>query len=137
MQAIPVTLFFFFSRLLCASSRFPSLCISSASHCGHLSFLSFHAHVVTSIYTLTRTLGHGLSYGVFTTDNKIIQKKSLMAQLRISHVPLNVYLKRFELAMEVGCSACGAPYEEMEHFPIRSPICYDAHGKIHLRDPQI
>ena len=46
---------------------------------------------------------------------------SLIAQLAISHVPLNAYLHKFKLVDKPQCPACGADKEDAEHFLLKCP----------------
>jgi len=41
---------------------------------------------------------------------------SLISQLRLTHIPLNSYLKRFKRADNARCPACGADKETIGHF---------------------
>jgi len=47
---------------------------------------------------------------------------SLISQLRLTHVPLNSYLKRFKRVDSARCPACGADKETIEHFLLLCPI---------------
>lgn len=49
------------------------------------------------------------------------QAASLIAQLRISHAPLNGYLYRFKRVDNPRCPACGETEETVEHFLLHCP----------------
>ena len=49
------------------------------------------------------------------------KSSSLIAQLAISHVPLNAYLHKFKLVDKPQCPACGAGKEDAEHFLLNCP----------------
>ena len=46
---------------------------------------------------------------------------SLITQLRLQHIPLNAYLKRFKLVNSVRCLACGANAKTVSHFLLQCP----------------
>ena len=46
---------------------------------------------------------------------------SLISQLRLTHIPLNSYLKRFKRADNARCPACGADEETIGHFLLFCP----------------
>ena len=46
---------------------------------------------------------------------------SLITQLRLQHIPLNAYLKRFKLVNSARCPACGADAETVSHFLLQCP----------------
>jgi ribonuclease HI/exonuclease III len=46
---------------------------------------------------------------------------SSLSQLRLTHIPLNGYLKRFKRVDSSRCPACGADYEDIEHFLLACP----------------
>ena len=46
---------------------------------------------------------------------------SLIAQLAISHVPLNLYLHKFKLVDKPQCPACGNGKEDVEHYLLKCP----------------
>ena len=46
---------------------------------------------------------------------------SLITQLRLQHIPLNAYLKRFNLVDSARCPACGADVETVSHFLLQCP----------------
>ena len=46
---------------------------------------------------------------------------SLITQLRLQHIPLNAYLKRFKLVDSARCPACGADAETVSHFLLQCP----------------
>jgi hypothetical protein len=46
---------------------------------------------------------------------------SKIAQLRLTHIPLNSYLKRIRKIDAARCPACGADEENIEHFLLRCP----------------
>jgi hypothetical protein len=46
---------------------------------------------------------------------------SRIAQLRLTHVPLNGYLKRINRTDSARCPACGDDVENTEHFLLRCP----------------
>ena len=47
---------------------------------------------------------------------------SLISQLRLTHIPLNSYLKRFKRVDSARCPACGADEETIEHFLLFCPV---------------
>ena len=47
---------------------------------------------------------------------------SLISQLRLTHIPLNSYLKRFKRADNARCPACGADKETIVHFLLLCPV---------------
>ena len=49
------------------------------------------------------------------------KSSSLIAQLAISHVPLNAYLHKFKLVDKPQCPACSAGKEDAEHFLLNCP----------------
>ena len=46
---------------------------------------------------------------------------SLISQLRLTHIPLNSYLKRFKRADNARCPACGADKETIGHYLLFCP----------------
>jgi hypothetical protein len=46
---------------------------------------------------------------------------SRIAQLRLTHFPVNGYLKWIEKVNRAGCPACGEDMETIEHFLLRCP----------------
>jgi len=46
---------------------------------------------------------------------------SLISQLRLTHIPLNSYLKQFKRADNASCPACSADEETIEHFLLFCP----------------
>jgi len=46
---------------------------------------------------------------------------SLISQLRLTHIPLNSYLKQFKRADSARCPACGADDESIGHFLLTCP----------------
>jgi hypothetical protein len=46
---------------------------------------------------------------------------SRIAQLRLTHVPLNSYLKRIGRVDNARCPACGEDEESIEHYLLRCP----------------
>jgi len=46
---------------------------------------------------------------------------SLLSQFRLTHVPLNSYLKRFKRVDSASCPACGADQETIVHFLLFCP----------------
>ena len=57
-----------------------------------------------------------------SSENIMRSTASLISQLRLTHVPLNSYLKRFKRADSARCLACGADKETIEHFLLFCPI---------------
>jgi len=56
-----------------------------------------------------------------STPNLSWNSASLISQLEIMHVPLNVHLKRFQRADSANCPACGARNKTVEHFLLVCP----------------
>ena len=56
-----------------------------------------------------------------STTNITRSTASLISQLRLTHVPLNSYLKRFKRADSARCPACGADEETIEHYLLFCP----------------
>ncbi len=46
---------------------------------------------------------------------------SRIVQLRLSHIPLNGYLKRIHKVNSTRCPACGVDKENIKHFLLRCP----------------
>ena len=47
---------------------------------------------------------------------------SRLAQIRLTHIPLNSYLHCFKRVDSARCPACGEDEENLDHFLIRCPI---------------
>jgi len=56
-----------------------------------------------------------------STPNLSQNSASLILQLAIMHIPLNLYLKRFQRADSANCPTCGATNEAVEHFLLACP----------------
>ena len=59
---------------------------------------------------------------VISSENITCSTASLILQLRLTHVSLNSYLKRFKRVDSTRCLACGADKETIEHFLLFCPI---------------
>ena len=59
--------------------------------------------------------------GAISTPEITRSSASLIAQLRLSHIPLNGYLKRFKRTDSARCPACGADEETITHFLLLCP----------------
>jgi len=57
-----------------------------------------------------------------SSDKITCSTASLISQLRLTHTPLNSYLKRFKRMDSARCPACGADEETIEHFLLFCPV---------------
>jgi len=57
-----------------------------------------------------------------SSDKITCSTASLISQLRLTHAPLNSYLKRFKRTDSARCPACGADKETIEHFLLFCPV---------------
>jgi hypothetical protein len=61
-------------------------------------------------------------YLEFVSSDNILRKiASTIFQLRVGHVPLNLYLHRFKITDSAQCPACGHPKETPEHYLLNCP----------------
>jgi len=60
-------------------------------------------------------------FKAISAPNLLRSSASLTSQLRLTHIPLNSYLKRFKRADSARCPACGADNESIEHFLLICP----------------
>ena len=59
--------------------------------------------------------------GAISTQDITRSSASLISQLRLTHIPLNGYLKRFKRTDSARCPACGADEETITHFLLLCP----------------